>query len=97
LSYDVIVAGGGPAGATAATLVAAAGHRVLLLERSPEPPFKLGESLMPATYWSLQRLGMLDALRASAFPKKFSVQFFSASGQGLAPFYFFETDPHESS
>ena len=34
--YDVIVIGGGPAGATAATLVAQYGHRVLLLERSPE-------------------------------------------------------------
>lgn len=96
-SYDVIVAGGGPAGACCATLVAQAGRRVLLLERAPEPPFKLGESLMPATYWSLGRLGMLDALRASAFPKKFSVQFFSPNGKGSAPFYFFETDPHESS
>ncbi len=37
--YDVIVIGGGPAGATAATLVAQHGHRVLLLERSPEARF----------------------------------------------------------
>ena len=42
---DVIVIGGGPAGATAATLVADGGRRVLLLEREVFPRFKVGESL----------------------------------------------------
>ena len=37
--YDVVVAGGGPAGATVAALVAEGGYRVLLLEREPTPPF----------------------------------------------------------
>ena len=39
---------------------------------------------------------MLDKLRASHFPQKFSVQFFSRTGKASAPFYFFETNPHES-
>ena len=49
--YDVIVVGGGPSGSTAAALVAQAGFRVLLLERDVEPRRKVGESLMPETYW----------------------------------------------
>ena len=95
--YDVIVIGGGPAGSTVATLVAQEGYRVLLLERDPEPRFKIGESLVPASYWTFERLGMLEKLKTSHFPKKHSVQFYSQSGKASAPFYFFENDPHESS
>ncbi|MDP6038201.1 MAG: NAD(P)/FAD-dependent oxidoreductase, partial [Candidatus Latescibacteria bacterium] len=95
--YDVIVIGGGPAGSTTAALVAEYGHRVLLLERGKFPRFKIGESLIPGTYWSFKRLGILDKLKKSEFVKKYSVQFFSGSGKGSAPFYFHKHDPHESS
>ena len=95
--YDMIVIGGGPAGSTVATLVAEKGPRVLLLERDPEPRFKIGESLIPASYWTFERLGMLEKLKSSHFPKKHSVQFYSQSGKASAPFYFYENDPHESS
>jgi flavin-dependent dehydrogenase len=97
LDYDVIVMGGGPAGATVATLVAAAGRRVILLERQRETGFKIGESLMPETFSTFARLGLLDRLKASAFPRKYSVQFFSKSGRPSSPFYFQETDPGEDS
>ena len=95
-NYDTIVIGGGPAGSTVATLVAEQGHRVLLLERATTPQFKIGESLIPATYWTFKRLGMLGKLRASHFPQKYSVQFYSRTGKGSTPFYFFQTNPHES-
>ncbi|MDE0469371.1 MAG: NAD(P)/FAD-dependent oxidoreductase [Candidatus Poribacteria bacterium] len=95
-NYDTIVIGGGPAGSTVATLVAEQGYRVLLLEREAEPKFKIGESLIPATYWTFKRLGMLEKLRASHFPQKYSVQFYSRSGKASSPFYFFQTNPHES-
>ena len=95
-NYDTIVIGGGPAGSTAATLIAQEGHSVLLLERDAEPTFKIGESLIPATYWTFKRLGILEKLRASHFPQKFSVQFFTRTGKATNPFYFFETNPHES-
>ena len=95
-SWDAVVIGGGPAGATAAALLAERGHAVLLLEKAPGPQLKVGESLMPATYWTLERLGMLERMKASAFPRKYSVQFFAPDGKASAPFYFFETDPGES-
>ena len=95
-NYDIIVIGGGPAGSTVATLVAEQGHRVLLLERTATPQFKIGESLIPATYWTFKRLGMLEKLRASHFPQKYSVQFYSRTGKASTPFYFFQTNPHES-
>jgi flavin-dependent dehydrogenase len=95
--YDVIVMGGGPAGSTVATLVAAAGRRVTLLERLPETGFKIGESLMPETYRTFARLDLLEQLYASSFPRKYSVQFYSKSGRASAPFYFQETDPGENS
>ena len=96
-NFDVIVIGGGPAGCTAATLVARSGRRVLLLDREDFPRFRVGESLMPATYWTLERLGVLDKMKASQFTKKYSVQFFSGSGRSSVPFYFCDLDEHESS
>ena len=95
-NYDLIVIGGGPAGSTVATLVAEHEYRVLLLEREAEPKFKIGESLIPATYWTFKRLGMLEKLRESHFPQKYSVQFYSRTGKASSPFYFFQTNPHES-
>ena len=89
--------GGGPAGSTVAALVAEQGFRVGLLEREKSPPFKVGESLVPYTYGTFERLGLVERLKKSHFQRKHSVQFFSASGKGSAPFYFSETDPHERS
>ena len=95
-AYDVIVVGGGPAGSTTATLTADGGRRVLLLEREQFPRFRIGESLMPATYWTLERLGVLEQMKRSYFPHKHSVQFFARSGRASVPFYFSETEPGPS-
>lgn len=93
----VIVIGGGPAGSTAATLLAQHGCQVTLLERDRFPRFHIGESLIPETYWVLKRLGMLEKLRASHFTKKHSVQFITQRGKLSEPFYFWDNKPHESS
>lgn len=96
-SYDCIVVGGGPAGSTAAALVAEAGFSTLLVEREKMPRFHIGESLMPETYWVFRRLGVLDRMKNSKFVKKVSVQFIAESGKESQPFFFKEHDPRECS
>src|SRR6185436_8987757 len=93
----VIVIGGGPAGATVSTLLAKHGVSVELFEREHFPRFHIGESLIPETYWVLERLDMLPKMKASHFVKKYSVQFVNAAGKLSAPFYFHDNKPHECS
>jgi len=93
---DVIVIGGGPSGATVAGLVAAAGKSVRVLERDRFPRYHIGESLIPETFWVLERLGMLPKLRGSRFVEKHSVQFVNEQGRLSEPFYFADYKAHES-
>lgn len=95
--YDCIVIGGGPAGSTAAALVAQAGRSVLQLERDAMPRPHVGESLMPETYWTFERLGVLDKLKTSRCARKVGVQFVNNTGKESAPFFFRDHDSHESS
>lgn len=95
--YDSIVIGGGPAGSSAAAILAEKGRRVLVLEREKFPRYHVGESLIPYCYFSLERLGMIDKLKASGFTKKYSVQFVSRRGKLSQPFYFSDHMNHEAS
>ena len=56
-----LVIGGGPAGSTAAILLAERGYRVVLLEKARHPRFHIGESLLPANLPLLERLGVAAA------------------------------------
>ena len=85
-STDVVVIGGGPGGSTVSTVLADRGVKVELFERELYPRYHIGESLIPETYWVFKRIGMLEKMKASAFVKKFSVQFVNAAGKESAPF-----------
>jgi len=61
---DVAVIGGGPAGSTAAALLARLGYRVIALEKAHHPRFHIGESLLPMNLPVFERLGVLDKVRA---------------------------------
>ena len=58
------VIGGGPAGSTAAALLARQGHKVIALEKAHHPRFHIGESLLPMNLPIFERLGVLDKVRA---------------------------------
>ena len=69
-SPDVVVVGGGPAGAIAATVLADAGHQVVVLERDRFPRYHIGESLLSATMPILGLVGALDKVEAHGFLQK---------------------------
>ena len=92
--YDAIVIGGGPAGATSGALLAEKGRRVLILEKEKFPRYHVGESLMPFCYFTLERLGVLEQLKAFEFTEKHSVQFVPQDGKVSQPFYFFQHMDH---
>ncbi len=97
LSYDcdVLIIGAGPAGTTAATILAGEkGRKVIVLEKEHFPRYHVGESLIPHCWDTLDRLGMTERLDAKGFQSKQSVQFVSEEGELSTPFYFSKHTDH---
>jgi flavin-dependent dehydrogenase len=80
--YSVIVAGGGPAGATASSLLAQHGHSVLLIDRDKHPRFHIGESMLPMSEPVFQRLG-IDWEGGEFLPKNGAEFIDEASGDSI--------------
>ncbi len=95
--YDCVVIGAGPAGCTTAALVAEQGFRTLLVERDQLPRFHVGESLMPESFWTFERLGILEDLKRIGFVRKNGVQFVNHNDKESAPFIFEEHDDRDCS
>src|SRR3954470_2086869 len=87
---EVVVVGGGPAGAGGAANLARLGRKAIVLERESGPRYHIGESLIPFCWYPLERIGFVDKLRGSHFPKKYSVVFVGTSGKPSRPYYFFQ-------
>ncbi|MFY8215012.1 MAG: NAD(P)/FAD-dependent oxidoreductase [Chthoniobacterales bacterium] len=87
-TYDVAVIGGGPAGSTAATLLAKRGRSVVVIEREKFPRFHIGESLLPFSMSALDRLGVLPKLNAAGFMPKHGAEIATGSGDREVRFYF---------
>ena len=75
MTVDAVVLGAGPAGCAAATALAQRGRSVLLLDRDPEPRFKIGESLLPWNRPVFEELGLLPKIEAAGFQRKYGALF----------------------
>jgi flavin-dependent dehydrogenase len=78
--WDTIVIGGGPAGSTAAGLLA---KKVLVLERDKFPRFHIGESLIPFGNDVLNELGVWNKLEQAGFMPKLGAEFTLGNGAGM--------------
>jgi len=75
-STQILVMGGGPAGSTAAGLLAKQGFQVTLVERERFPRYHIGESILPSCRPILELLGVWDKVEAHGFQPKGGAFFF---------------------
>jgi flavin-dependent dehydrogenase len=83
--FDVIVVGGGPAGASAAIHLAREGARVALVEQKKFPREKLcGEFISPECLEHFARLGVMDSMNGAGGTRLRETIFYAASGRAVA-------------
>jgi len=83
--FDVAIAGGGPAGTSAAIELAMNGARVLLIEEKKFPRAKLcGEFISPECLTHFKRLGVMEQMRAAGGVSLSETLFYSQRGKSVA-------------
>ncbi len=86
--FDIVIIGGGPAGTTAASLLADKGWSVCLLEKERHPRFHIGESLLPSNIPIFEQLGVLDKINQIGI-KKYAAEFNSTITNHAKNIYYF--------
>jgi len=86
-AFDVAIIGGGPAGSSAGTLLAQAGRSVVIFEKEKFPRFRVGESTLPTSLNTLERMGVVPKINAGGFLIKHGGEIVSACGKRVR-FYF---------
>jgi flavin-dependent dehydrogenase len=79
--FDFAVAGGGPAGSSAAISLGQHGHSVILFERETFPRFHIGESLLSTANDAFAALGVTKQVESASFPEKWGARLFTHDGQ----------------
>jgi flavin-dependent dehydrogenase len=79
--FDFAVAGGGPAGSSAAISLGQHGRSVVLFEREPFPRFHIGESLLSTANDAFVALGVRNKIEAACFPEKWGARLYTHDGQ----------------
>jgi flavin-dependent dehydrogenase len=86
-AFDVAIIGGGPAGSSAGTLLAQAGRSVVIFDKEKFPRFRVGESMLPTSLNTLERMGVMPKIDAGGFLIKHGGEIVSACGKRVR-FYF---------
>src|SRR4029453_2727925 len=83
--YDAVVIGGGPAGSATALMLARAGWKVAIVEKSQYPrPKVCGEFISASTFPLLAELGLLEDVRRLAGPEVRRVGIFAGETVSVA-------------
>jgi flavin-dependent dehydrogenase len=86
--FDIVIIGGGPAGSTAGTLLAKQGWNVAILEKEKFPRFKIGESLLPGSLCTFERMGVKEKIDRADVIVKYGGKIVSACGTRSNRFLF---------
>ena len=78
--FDFAVAGGGPAGSSAAISLGQRGHSVVIFERETFPRFHVGESLLSTANDAFAALGVTQQIKEASFPEKWGARLFTHDG-----------------
>src|SRR5271155_4638093 len=86
--FDIAIVGGGPAGGTAGAFFAQQGGNVAIFEKEEFPRFKIGESLLPGSLCTFERMGVKEKLDRADVIVKYGGKIVSACGTRSTRFLF---------
>jgi flavin-dependent dehydrogenase len=86
--FEVAIIGGGPAGSAAGTFLAKNGRSVVIIEKEKFPRFHIGESMLPTSSETLQRMGVKEKIDSAGFIVKQGAEIVPACGTKRVRFYF---------